>query len=368
MLAMRERRFLFNCVLICLPAVALCAAGIYFLVFEVPRIRTNERARTTREYRRLAEDLAAQPEVGHSHPSRPVGWRQTGRISFGGKNLAWGHVPSGDGRLVWVDDGERTRAIATDAVGFPAIGAWLTGAIAVVLVLFAVLTACCLRFFILFARERDDFLAATAHDLTTPLVGMRYMIGRDDDEVRRINERLLRLVENITDFLKCGGRRSAPRSEAFRIGDAYAEAYRLFAADYAEEVSGPVTVSGDPSLAVCADEMLVVQILWNLLGNDLKYAAPHGRVCVNFSATDDFVIVALADEGQGMSRRQMRRAFERYYRARTVLVSGKGGFGIGLCTAREFARAMGGELTVSPNKPTGCVFTLSLPRAYEASC
>ena len=41
--------------------------------------------------------------------------------------------------------------------------------------------------------------------------------------------------------------------------------------------------------------------------------------------------------------------------------SGKGGFGIGLCTAREFARAMGGDLTVRPNDPKGCVFTLSLP-------
>jgi signal transduction histidine kinase len=59
----------------------------------------------------------------------------------------------------------------------------------------------------------------------------------------------------------------------------------------------------------------------------------------------------------------MRRAFDRYYRAKTVLESGKGGFGIGLCTAREFARAMGGDLSVRANSPHGCVFTLSLPSA-----
>ena len=46
-----------------------------------------------------------------------------------------------------------------------------------------------------------------------------------------------------------------------------------------------------------------------------------------------------------MTSGQMRKAFDRYYRAQTVLQSGKGGFGIGLCTAREFARAMGGDLT-----------------------
>ena len=62
-----------------------------------------------------------------------------------------------------------------------------------------------------------------------------------------------------------------------------------------------------------------------------------------------------------MSPSEMRRAFDRYYRAKTVLVSGKGGFGIGLCTAREFAEAMGGSLTVRANDPRGCVFVLSLP-------
>ena len=69
----------------------------------------------------------------------------------------------------------------------------------------------------------------------------------------------------------------------------------------------------------------------------------------------------LADEGQGMTKRQMKKAFDRYYRSRTVLESGKGGFGIGLCTAKEFAVAMGGTLSVGANSPKGCVFTLELP-------
>jgi signal transduction histidine kinase len=62
-----------------------------------------------------------------------------------------------------------------------------------------------------------------------------------------------------------------------------------------------------------------------------------------------------------MTKRQQKKAFDRYYRSRTVLESGKGGFGIGLCTAREFAEAMGGTLSVRSNTPKGCVFTLELP-------
>ncbi len=106
---------------------------------------------------------------------------------------------------------------------------------------------------------------------------------------------------------------------------------------------------------------MAVQILWNLLGNDLKYAAPFGRVSARFFRDGSFAVVELADEGKGMSRREMSRAFDRYYRAKTILECGKGGFGIGLCTAREFAEAMGGSLEVRANVPRGCVFTLRLP-------
>ena len=47
--------------------------------------------------------------------------------------------------------------------------------------------------------------------------------------------------------------------------------------------------------------------------------------------------------------------------SRIIIFTGKGGVGIGRCTAREFAEAMGGTLTVRANEPRGCVFTLELP-------
>lgn len=220
---------------------------------------------------------------------------------------------------------------------------------------------------------KNDFLAAVAHDLTTPLVALRGVIGHDDAEARLLNERMLRLVGNIKEFLHRGARRP-PERERFDLMCAYREAYRVFAADYRDLFAGedvPVE-SAEAAWPVEADELMTVQILWNLLGNDLKYAAPYGRVAVRVRSVrgprgDARVRLELVDWGQGMSPRQMRCAFNRYYRAKTVLESGKGGFGIGLCTAREFARAMGGDLTVCANEPRGCVFALELPAAVPES-
>lgn len=178
-----------------------------------------------------------------------------------------------------------------------------------------------------------------------------------------LNERMIRLVANIKDFLGLGGRRPKPQCDVVDLLKCCREAYAIFREDYRDLFDGrDVPIEADGDAKAHADETMTVQIMWNLFGNDLKYAAPHGPVRVRVYDDGSLVKVEFADEGQGMSPRDMARAFDRYYRAKTVRKSGKGGFGIGLCTAREFARAMGGDLTLAANDPHGCVFTLELPK------
>lgn len=360
---MRDARLFWNALLLSLPAVALVAGGTFFIFDKVPELIKNEKTRIREEYRVHAEALkdgevdpsALVPGFKPSSPMRNVYKMKPGR---------WGFEPGEKTSVVWYDDRRTVRAFEVGKIEPFDFGLLFYVAGAFFMVVFVAMTAFGIRYFWKFARERDDFLAATAHDLTTPLVGLRYAIGRSEEDSRCLNERMLRLVENIKDFLKLGGRRK-PAKEPFDVMRAYREAYSLFAADYRDIFGGAdVEVAcegaGDAFTAI-GDETLAVQIMWNLLGNDLKYAAPHGPVRVVFSRRGRYVLVSFIDGGQGMTPRQMRKAFDRYYRAGTVLESGKGGFGIGLCTAREFALSMGGDLTVCANDPKGCIFTLSLP-------
>ncbi len=359
----RFRVILFS-FLICLPAALLIAAGAVLVAAHVPKAIRAEPGRIGREYRDVAESMAERPAAFASVAERPKGWRQAGKVN----GAPWGYTVDVDVTTVWWRQGERDWRVAQVPVRrpFPYAAVFYGGGALVALVL-VTLSAFAVVCFVRFMRERDDFLAATAHDLTTPLVGLRFMVGRDAAEARRLVERLLLIVGNIKDFLRLGGRRKAPEKTVFDLAALTREAAQLFAADYAEEASGPVSFGAPPTggLPVCADETWTLQILWNLFGNDLKYAAPYGTVAVRFRREAAFACVDFADEGQGMTARQMRRAFDRYYRARTVLTSGKGGFGIGLCTARSFARAMGGDLSVRANRPKGCVFTLKLPSALS---
>ena len=360
---MKSWRLALYAFLICLPALLIVGVGAALIVREVPGAIRYEPRRIGGLYREVAEDMSTNSVVGGVVP-RQKGWRQNGKID----GVPWGYAVQETETAVWLSAGKDQCLMRKVPARRPFPYALVFyGGGALVAAVLLLLSGLAVWYFARFMRERDDFLAATAHDLTTPLVGMRMTIGRDDEEAKRLNERMLLIVGNIKDFLKLGGRRRVPEPKAFDVVALAKEAYRLFAADYEDSESGAVAFpderAGCPFHMVKADETMTLQILWNLFGNDLKYAAPYGKVSVRFRNEGKSAVVEFVDEGPGMSKQQMRKAFDRYYRAKTVLESGKGGFGIGLCTAREFARAMGGDLTVRANAPSGCVFALTLPLA-----
>ena len=392
-------RLLRSVVALSLPTVVVLVLGVRFLVVDVPIIVRDEKARVLATTEQAAKAMREDPLLADFVWERGRGivrgvsefgdypadmlWREWNSAGIK-KTDMWGWRTFEDGRLVWARGvGEKDfdtvylRWTNIEERDYEFMFYLFGPMFLIVLVGITFLGA---RFFVDYVRSRDDFLAATAHDLTTPLVGMRYSIGRNDDEAKVLNERMVRLVANIKDFLRLGGKRPRPQRDEVDLVKCYKEAYALFREDVRDVTDGadiPVEMGTDPTeplkngtfagpvpnFVAMGDETLVVQILWNLIGNDLKYALPFGPVRVRFYREGVFVCVELADEGQGMSKREMARAFDRYYRAKTVLESGKGGFGIGLCTAREFARAMGGDLSVRANSPHGCIFTLSLPSA-----
>ena len=364
---MKGWRISFYGFLISLPALLVVSVGAYLILTEVPRAMRRETASIAREYREIAEDLIEHPERATYVGNRIVGWQtKSSKINGVPWGVEIGFDKEGRRSRIWFKAGETEwRAIEVETIRpFPYELVFYGGGLLVSCVLL-LLSMLAVGYFVRYVKSRDDFLAATAHDLTTPLVGMRMMIGRADDEAKRLNERMLLIVSNIKDFLKLGGKRRKPDLKPVDIVALTKEAYQLFAADYEDSESGAVVFDcgrlQSAAVEVLADETMALQILWNLFGNDLKYAAPYGKVTVRFAQEGKFVKVEFVDEGQGMTPRQMKKAFDRYYRAKTVLESGKGGFGIGLCAAREFARAMGGDLTVRANIPHGCVFTLVLP-------
>lgn len=350
-------RKLYYSFLIALPAVIIMTLLGIWGIKELPRLQKAEPRRIGMIYRSYAEEL--KDAKGDYEGPRKKGWRQRGKIEGRG----WGYIAQGDTCEVWLQK-ETGVFISKTVPAETENDYYLLGGIifGVVISFLSFFTWLAIFGFLKYWQNRDDFLAAVTHDLTTPLIAMRMFIGKNDQEALRLVEVMLRMVKNFKETLSRGVGRRIPETEKFNLIDAYNEAYKLYKLDFEDAMEGGILRKNQiNTLIVNADKMMTTQVIWNLLGNELKYASAWGRVEVDFRLEGGKAILELSDEGPGMTRYQKFRAFDRYYRAKSMRQSGKGGFGIGLCTARDYARAMNGDVRVYDNSPKGCVFRLYLP-------
>jgi signal transduction histidine kinase len=110
-----------------------------------------------------------------------------------------------------------------------------------------------------------------------------------------------------------------------------------------------------------ADQKKVVLAVGNLLANALKYTPSGGSVTLSAKATNEQVIIEVADTGIGISPSEVEMVFERFYRAKDPRLQGTTGTGLGLPLARQLARLHGGEVTLQSTLNKGSTFTLTLP-------
>lgn len=382
----RDWRTIRSMAFVFLPAVAYAAFACYFFAEGIPVVERDAVARALSECEVAASGLRSRLSSATFVWSRGKGvvsgvptrrlypaqmtWKDWNPVSYK-RGEAWGWLSAPGGRTVWVrgdgEDYQTAYALETGiSPGFA--GAALRIALPLSVVMLFALAFFGARRLADNARIRGDFLEAVAHDLANPLVGMRFAIKNDPQTALRLNERMMRIVANIRDFINAGANRPAPRCEPFDLVEAFDEAYGVFAPDY-RDIHGRdiVKTVKTPCAMVLGDSTLAVQIFWNIIGNAMKYAAPIAEVRAEFdSDASGNVVARIVDDGPGMTRRDATRVFDRYFRSRSARRSGKSGFGIGLCSAKEFAKSMNGDLTLGRNLPHGCVFTLVLPSAVSS--
>ena len=115
--------------------------------------------------------------------------------------------------------------------------------------------------------------------------------------------------------------------------------------------------------ALTADPMRLRQILLNLLSNACKFTK-EGEVKLRARRVADgrdWIELAVADSGIGMTAEQQTKLFEEFSQADASTAQRFGGTGLGLSITRKLARVMGGDVTVASELGKGSVFTVRLP-------
>jgi len=105
----------------------------------------------------------------------------------------------------------------------------------------------------------------------------------------------------------------------------------------------------------------VVQLLWILVDNAVKFTKPGGFVELGLRQLDPKALITVADDGAGIPPDDLERIFERFYQTNPAR-SNKGA-GLGLSIARWIVDEHHGTISVRNNSGPGCTFTVSLPLA-----
>jgi signal transduction histidine kinase len=224
-------------------------------------------------------------------------------------------------------------------------------------------------------RRKDEFLATLAHELRNPLAPivaaahvLRVKAG-DPAAARRLEQvlsrqlaHLTRLVDDLLDVSRITSGKVQLERAPVDLSDVVHAAI---------EMSAPLTDSRAIELeADLAPEVLVVngdftrlvQVVFNLLSNAVRYGKDKGRIWLRLRAERDEAILTVRDDGVGMSEEVIAHAFELFAQGPGT---GRGaGLGIGLTLVRQLVELHGGRVRAESAGPgAGSEFEVRLPRA-----
>lgn len=206
--------------------------------------------------------------------------------------------------------------------------------------------------------ERTQALAAVSHDLRTPITRVRLRSELfEDAAMRELVEADLAEMESMIDatleYLRAGESR-----EPERLIDLAALVQTVV--DDESDRGRDISFTGLQHAIVEARLMGVKRVLWNVIGNALKFAT---QVEVVLSGTPTSFVITVRDNGPGVPEELIERLFEPFFRVEQSRSRETGGSGLGLTITRSIMRAAGGDVTIRNNPHSGLSVSLVFLKA-----
>ena len=223
--------------------------------------------------------------------------------------------------------------------------------------------------------HKSQFLANMSHELRTPLNsiigytklmldGMEGAITGDQKEdlqtVYDNSKHLLSLINDLLDLSKIEAGKFEITKDEFPVSDLISQivpSMQKLASDKGLELTWSVTPDVDH---IYADKNKTKQILFNLLGNAVKFTR-HGSVRLDIAKRDGEFVFSVTDTGVGMSQQDVATLFQSYRQVGPARLDGSEGTGLGLVISKQFVELQGGRIWVESEPGKGSTFAFTLP-------
>jgi signal transduction histidine kinase len=228
------------------------------------------------------------------------------------------------------------------------------------------------------SENKSQFVSSMSHELRTPLnaiIGLtemmvtnaaRFGTEKAMEPLQRVNRagtHLLGLINQVLDLSKIEAGKLELNPQTVRLAPLIEDVIGT-ARQLAEQNKNRLIVEAQENLGtITVDPMRLRQVLLNLLSNACKFTK-QGEVKLRARRVRngrDWIEMAVADSGIGMTPEQQAKLFEEFSQADKTTAQHFGGTGLGLAITRKLARMMGGDVTVTSELGKGSVFTVRLP-------
>ncbi|WP_159739330.1 response regulator [Vibrio atypicus] len=228
-------------------------------------------------------------------------------------------------------------------------------------------------------KLKDEFLATTSHELRTPLHGMvgiaealisgangpitadhKYQL----DIIISSGQRLATLVDDLLDYHKMRYGNLDIETSAVDLSGATHLVLELSSHLLGNKPLRIINQVPNEPIWVSADPQRLEQVLYNLIGNAIKYTS-EGKIVISATVVDNNIRVQVVDTGQGIPADQLDHIFEPLIQAGNDSSRYRQGAGLGLSISRQLIELMKGSLYVSSQPMVGTTFSFTLPIATE---
>jgi len=226
-------------------------------------------------------------------------------------------------------------------------------------------------------QAKSTFLATMSHEIRTPLNGVLGMVEvlerqglhkaqqRTVATMRDSAHALLRIIDDVLDFSKIEAGRLELEETVFSLSELVEGTVGTFRQQArAKGLAFNVDITAGSADAMMGDPTRVRQILFNLVGNAIKFTE-CGRIeikagTIPLEGGRTRLTLAIRDTGIGLSAEQRASLFRPFAQADSSTTRRFGGTGLGLSIVRRVAQLMHGDVEVESEVGTGSTFTVTL--------
>ena len=225
-------------------------------------------------------------------------------------------------------------------------------------------------------QAKSKFLANMSHELRTPLnaiigfseimeSGMFGPLGADKyneycTDIRGSGQYLLEVINDILDMSKIEAGRIRLDFEDLDLDTLLSESMRVVSAK-AQEKQLQVNSRISPDLHLRADRRAIKQIALNLLSNAVKFTPAGGRITVRARASDECILLGIADSGIGIAKDALTRLGRPFEQVESQLTKSHQGSGLGLAIAKSLVELHGGNMRIRSALGRGTLVVVRLP-------